>query len=333
MTVGYVLDNALGFLLASLSIFGPRIGSLCQNPSSHQTRLAVSRVVDAYHNSATFLALSIQVASIVVLARTDFGIDASGMGDVTVKLTWTTSVLTLLPLLYCTFIPRLGHAVEGLEECNEGPRHFHRKLKEAYRRECLRHYLFILCWMLSLYPFLSRLIETYGPSKIGDGDDAAISNADWTIIWAACHEDVVEVSGKEMDMVNATGITSWLFISIFAIASMVGFGVRRNHPNSNLNLVIDQASLLPEEDRKSSRRTTAVAWAIMVVVPLFSALQFWAYFRLQKYQRDISKATGGADADVEWGFGQVVALTLFVPILVEVWYGLRELCSGRSDTG
>lgn len=223
MTVGYVLYHALGFNLALAAILAPH---LFPRGSSHTLRLIIPRIVDAYHSSAMFLALSIQLASIVVLGRTDFGHSA-------VKLTWTTSVLTLLPLLYCTFTPRLGYYSMTESDCTCCEQtHDQQARMEAYRRGNSRLYLFILCWMLSLYPFLSRMIQTYGPSKIGEGGGTVISTPDYTIIWQLCNEGVIPVTFRETQATNASGITSWVVISIFAIAAMVGLGVERNHPDS-----------------------------------------------------------------------------------------------------
>lgn len=322
MTVGYVLDHALGFSLALAAILAQH---LFPRGSSHTLRLIMPRIVDAYHSSAILLALSIQLASIVVLGRTDFGHSAGEMGDVTVKLTWTTSVLTLFPLLYCTFTPRLGYYSRNNSDCTCCEQAHDQQAKtEAYRRGNLRLYLFILCWMLSLYPFLSRMIQTYGPSKIGEGGGTVISTSDYTIIWQLCNEGVIPVTSRETQAINASGIMSWAVISMFAIAAMVGLGVKRNHPDSRLRRRIDRAFLLPVRDHTGRRRTTPTALVAIFVVPILSILQIWAYFRLQRYQEDMSNSTKSGNSDLEWGFGQIVAVTVFVPILVETWYGSRK---------
>lgn len=324
MSAGYVIDCALGFSLVLLAFLAPRLFR-GRGTRHHSFRAAASRIFDAYHSSATFLALSLQVASIVVLARTDFGITHNGMGDVTVKLTWTVSVLTILPLLYCTFISCLGFSAEEAIECCQCQETVERRqTDEVYRRQTLRHYLFLLCWILSLYPFLSRMIETYGPSKIGNEEGDIISDTDWAIIYNTCHQGVSAISEADMQAINVSGIISWLLVSLLAIASMIGLGIRRRHPDSKAEAFFIQVSLLPARYREGPSRITLVELMIMVVAPSLSALQLWAYFRLQRYQEDLFYENGSSGSDLEWGFGQIVALTVFVPVLVEVWYGYRQ---------
>ncbi|KAI4174520.1 MAG: hypothetical protein LQ343_002277 [Gyalolechia ehrenbergii] len=42
-----------------------------------------------------------------MVARLDFGVSATGMGDSTTKITWTISLLTLLRLVYIAYIPQI----------------------------------------------------------------------------------------------------------------------------------------------------------------------------------------------------------------------------------
>lgn len=55
------------------------------------------RLLSSFDDCATLFTFSIQIASIVVLARVEYGLSATAMGDVTVRTNWTVSALTLFP--------------------------------------------------------------------------------------------------------------------------------------------------------------------------------------------------------------------------------------------
>lgn len=46
----------------------------------------------------------------------------------------------------------------------------------------------------------------------------------------------------------------------------------------------------------------------------------WTFFRLQKSQSQLAQNAGTQDADAAWSFGQLVAVTVFAPVLGEAWY-------------
>ena len=157
MIVGYIFENALGFVLA---FFWWLLSHRAESELVRRWTCVAAHGCACFYESAIFFTFSIQLASIVMLARLDFGISASGMGDSTAKITWAISLLTMLPLMYVIYIPGL------LQERQEG---INQELKHQAMqnlRERLRFLLFIVCWLLSVFPFLSRMISTFGPSVI-----------------------------------------------------------------------------------------------------------------------------------------------------------------------
>jgi len=46
----------------------------------------------------------------------------------------------------------------------------------------------------------------------------------------------------------------------------------------------------------------------------------WGFWRLRGLQRALAKTLGGYYEGDEWGFGQVMAITIFVPIFVEMLF-------------
>ena len=164
MILGYVLENVLGFFFALLFFLLPRpprktFGKECQIPYVERLRSVLRQGCSSFYDSATLLSFSIQIASIVMLARLDFGVSTSGMGDSTVKITWAVSLLTLLLLLYVAFLPRL---LQDPVSDKQTPKEF--------SKQKLRFGLFAVCWLLSLYPFYSKMVGYFGPSLIGNGE-------------------------------------------------------------------------------------------------------------------------------------------------------------------
>ena len=183
MAIGYVLETIIGTTIVAV-FFG--LGWRPVPNKSLWSRLVMASAAEIFYDTAIFFAFGIQIASVVALARANFGINASGMGVITLKITWAISLLTLLPLLpfsYGNLIFRKGEDSKisetatsdspgiGLkdEETRTGSVRSaeRRDLRSATKREeeardRQRFFLFVLCWMVSIYPFLSRMVCTFG---------------------------------------------------------------------------------------------------------------------------------------------------------------------------
>ena len=293
--------------------------------SSDDSRLrgVFSHVAEAYHNGAIFLAFSVQIASIIVLARNDFGLSSQGLGAVTLEITWTASLLTLLPLVYCTFVPALCRSADAPTQ-RPGP---HPPPKASKReREKLRTYLFLVCWLMSVYPFLSRMIETFAPSKIGSANGAVVSDADWSVIEAMCLGGVPVVGSAEANAFMAIGITGWLLMALFALYIPFEMGVKKHYPDSALaHLMRSVSTLQPQKsEEKGQKRSRTLFVVLAFVVPVIAAVELVAVFRFRGYQAAIAESGGYTDTDVEWSFGQIVAVVIFAPVLPEAWCAWRE---------
>lgn len=181
MTVGYILEVAIGVAL-TLSFL---VMSTWPTPKkSTRWKVILSKTFKVYHDSAVFLTFSVQIASVVMLVKANFGISADGMGANTMKTTWIVSLLTLLPLSYGVFVFRrcdeqkllqtdryeMQGSDKGERSSSQSP--FRESLgNEATTKEKsakmrakdrLRFMLFIVSWMISAYPFFSRMICTFG---------------------------------------------------------------------------------------------------------------------------------------------------------------------------
>jgi hypothetical protein len=144
-----------------------------------------------FFDNAIFFAFAMQIASIVTLARANFGISADGVGATTMKIAWVVSTLTLLPLLPLVLRPQLFNKEMGAEPLELGPsknvlapmndnctmpdnERFGRQSSRAKAREDQRFLLFVSCWALSFYPFFSRKAGTFGEQLLHETTDCRL---------------------------------------------------------------------------------------------------------------------------------------------------------------
>ena len=303
MIVGYIIENVVGFILV-FSLFILRRMNNEQPERFNRYTSVIRQGCSSFHDCAIFFTFSIQLACIVVLARLDFGISASGMGDSTAKITWAVSLLNILPPMYVAFNPGLLR-----EPLPDHPRAVKdQKLKD--RKEQLRFLLFALCWLLFVYPFLSRMMETFGPSAIG-GKSEVISTNEWNVIEAACTTNVEVLSNNETIAMDFFSVTGSVVVCLLVLSKIIWLAVQRHNQESWLVQRVHR--LL----RKNSSQQSRLPIVLFIAIPIIAASQLWTVFRLRRFQNQIARNAGNADSDSQWTFGQIVAVTVFVPVIVE----------------
>lgn len=308
MIVGYTVENVLGFILVSLLyIFLLRTNNEQKPalPESLDRHISVvRRGCSSFYDCAVFFTFSIQLACIVVLTRVDFGINANGMGDSTAKITWAVSLLTILPPMYVAFNPGLlrepqpDHAGALAGE------------KKKDRKEQLRFVLFALCWLLFIYPFLSRMMETFGPSAINKGQ--VVSANEWDSIETLCTAGVDSISTREILAMDFFSVAGSVFVCLMTLTKIIWLAVQRHHKDSRL-----VQRILIEFSKPSTQLRRVPVIALFVAMPIIAVSQLWSIFRLRSFQRQMARNAGNYDADGQWTFGQIAAVTIFVPVGVE----------------
>ena len=296
----------IGFIL-TLTLFLLRRKSRDKeavNKSLNRRMSVATRGCSVFYDCAVFFTFSIQLACIVVLARLDFGISATGMGDSTAKITWAVSLLTILPLMYIAFNPKLlrePSTVNAAAAKSQGKKD---------RKEQLRFLLFALCWLLFMYPLLSRMMQTFGKSAIG-GDSPVISTGDWSSIETSCLVNVHDITTKETIAMNIFGVSGSLFVSVLALAKIIWLAAQRQHRHSRL------VQHIRERRPKTNSRHPLLSIVLFVVIPILVVSQCWTVSRLRAFQAQVSSASGNSDSDGQWTFGQIAAMTVFAPVLVQ----------------
>lgn len=314
MIVGYVFQNLLGFVLAfSLWLLRKRTESMRlsnSNLTERWTQVA-ARGCGCFYDSSIFFTFSIQLASIVMLIRLDFGISASGMGDSTAKINWAVLLLTMVPLMYAMCIPGL------LQDLRVGVNQVLKRQAAQNSREKLRFFLFIVCWLLSVYPFFSKMINTFGPKFTNStrhpvmDKNYATTNAAWDMLQTMCIGDVQPVTNAETLAMNFFGITGSLFVSLCAVIKLALYAVKSKYPSSALLKFFRQRGF------KAAILASPLSSAFFLIRPVIAISQIWTVLRLRQYQQQISTASDNQDLDDQRTFGQVAATTVFVPVLIE----------------
>lgn len=302
MILGYILENILGFFFALALFILPRSSRNSQEtgrsvPYTERVRNVLTQGCSSFYDSAVLLCFSVQIASLVMLSRLDFGISANGMGDSTAKITWSVSLLTLLPLLYVAYLPHLLQRPV-----------IDKQAARPASRQQLRFGLFSVCWLLTLYPFYSKMIGHFGPSLIGDGEGQAISDNDWNMIQAVCTANVENISDQELVAMRFFGVAGSLFVSICTLLKVIWLGLRRQHGDSGFVRRIEKHRMIIGPK---------VTILFLIILPTFAISQIWTIFRLRRLQEDVSRNTGNENLDSQWTFGQIASITVFAPVAVD----------------
>jgi hypothetical protein len=317
MTIGYFVEAAIAFMLTMthllLTLF------LSNSPQRDAGRKAFLKVIrkayKAFYNCAAFFAFSLQIAVIICLVKTDFGIDTSGMGAYTLRITWTVSVLSLLPLLYALFLPVLA---KNAVYSSLYAQHERDKSTKATSVISTHLIIYFICWILSIYPFISSMISMYGPSQIGDSSNSVISSTQFGLIEDICFEGVRTISLLENSLMNGLLTTSWLFIHIMTLCRILSTAFNRN-PIKTTRL----PGLI------CSKHTWRLI--LLISVTFLTTAQLWTYIRLHYIQMDMARVLADADEDLKWTFGQIVAVTLFAPVAIKVLSKIRFSSASISN--
>ncbi|KAF2824866.1 hypothetical protein CC86DRAFT_383633 [Ophiobolus disseminans] len=327
MAIGYLLESFICLAILCAAAWSEK----CSSKNSKLVQMLLANASRAFYDNAAFFAFAMQAASIATLTKVDFGISANGMGALTMQIVWLVSILSLLPLLPLVLRPQLyhentlvdlsesiveivptsGHEV-GTKSISEA-----RAMAISEARQDLRFFFFVVCWAMAFGPFFSRMGGTFGQSRIGDSNDSVISTTDWKQIEDACFLGVNKISRSLDDFVTACGITSYLLVSVIAIGKIA-------------NTLLEGSSyrwlkwFSRVETSMSSVWHVRLHRLVSAFVFFLLAVQFWAFFRLRQLQKDMVRAAGGEFSDEQWTFGQIVAVVVYIPVLVEVTFAWRK---------
>ncbi|KAK4188156.1 hypothetical protein QBC35DRAFT_383296 [Podospora australis] len=310
VAVGYTLSVFLGPFLSTVL--------LSTSPLAFRIQTTATAALAAFFDSGVYFAFAIQVATITTLAPKDYETKETSIGDYESRTAGLVSIICLLPLLYPIAI--LPFSPNRLIQT-----------RTPYRLT-----LFCLAVVISFYPFLSQSIRNFAPTQVGAGNgeqgETYVTAAEWAAVERLCFgEGISYLTKREHKILRAFQIVASLTIFLFTIGAIIPPGLRR------LNYLYGSDSPLRNDWLgKVEWATTKVsnnAWLryMLLSVPTLLAVPLlWGFFKLRTLQGQLAKRTGGDEEANLWEFGQVMAITIFVPVLAElIFVAVRR--GGRAD--
>lgn len=309
MIIGYALDHGIGLLLSSALLLNLR------NLNGAPKRV-LKRCLESFRDCAAFFALSIEIAAIIVLVQEDWGKNTAGMGDYTVRITHAVAMLVLLALLYPMIVFGDGQSIL-MESQGDGVATSERI---AARQAADAFYIFVLCWLLDAYPFFSKMSAAFGKSKISKrpgSSGSVLDQSQFAIIEQMCFQGIARITDAEDSAMTAFVILTYIPASVAIISRIIWLGIERNNPDTH-QILLTWIAHVPASIKK------CISVSVFFGAPSIACGLLWSIIHTANRQRELAFSNGGDDGDGTWTFGQIVAVTLFVPVLWECWRSIRE---------
>ncbi|KAF6827402.1 hypothetical protein CMUS01_09024 [Colletotrichum musicola] len=320
VSIGYAIEMGLGLLLAIFVLTirqrkGPR-WEFCQ--------LMAQAGFDAFFQSAVYFAISLEIASIYMLVHKDYGISTDGLGASEAQIILAVSVVCVLPVLYpVALLPtRLFQANFEVDKKPPGG-----PPKKTTEPRNVRFTLFSLLAVLFFYPFLSQCIHNWAPSRVGEGNGPAgetlATHDEWAKVGEMCFREVEVLSYNELWVLAIFEIIASIVIFLFAIWLLIGAGART---------LLAQDRAFGEERRLTVallkiqgieglwKRNLWVQVAMLPVPAILAGPLLWCIFRLRGMHSVALKGLELEYTGNEWGFGQVVGIIMFAPVVIDMGF-------------
>ncbi|KAK1493852.1 hypothetical protein CTAM01_09313 [Colletotrichum tamarilloi] len=333
VSIGYAVELALGFVLASLIImirqrYGPR---------AEFFQVVLKAGFDAFFEFAIYFAIAIELAAIVMLVNKDFGISTAGFGANEAQIALAVSVVCILPLLYpVALLPLELFHPESDRQARQN-----RKMRQDQRRRDFSLMLFALVCVLFFYPFLSQCIHNWAPLRVGEGKGGNgktyVTDEEWERIRNMCFGEVTKFTISEHWALAVCEMMASLLIFLFMLWHAMELGVRRLQTQDRYIGEERQRTVTLSRTQRFVERAWAsqsLVQALLLFVPLFlGCVLLWCVFRLRSIQAAAASNMGSEYAGDDWGFGQIVGIIIFAPVPAEMLFAAWEARSLilRSD--
>ncbi|KAF4471853.1 hypothetical protein FALBO_1219 [Fusarium albosuccineum] len=307
VAAGYILELALGVLLSLAVIFLRHKQKKGRAGEWNKIFISGLRV---FFDSAAYFALALQLATIVVLVRKDYGISTDGLGAIEARIAQSVAVVSMMPLLYPVALLE-----PAPDSCADHVRHNARLL------------LLSSTVSLSFYPFLSRCIHAFGQSPIGNRKGSDVTPNDWGKVALMCFPGSFKDLTKSTTWKALPGLelTASLITYLFTFWLLAGLPSISHAPRRNEKGQHRPKETLSWRERVKEWFGDRLLVAILPLVVIFSLAVplLVVIFRLRKLQEDLSENMGEEYEGQNWGFGQIVSIVLFFPVVVEMAYRWR----------
>ncbi|KAK4461510.1 hypothetical protein QBC42DRAFT_347186 [Cladorrhinum samala] len=314
VTIGYLMSSFLSIFLSVLAL------ARHANRFESRSQKAVTALA-TFFDCAVYFAFAVQVATIVTLGPKDFGTAKITFGDYEARIAGLVSVICLLPLLCpVALLPFINN-------------------REVKKRASYRLALFTFTVCVSLYPFYSRSILNFAETQIGEGKGEGgatyATDAEWAAVTRACFGPGgrVVLTERGHEIIRAFQLLASLSVVLFTVGALVPPGLRRLNDNYGRHPARDwigeKVGGITRFVREENNRW--LRYVLITVPTLLAAPLVWGFFRLRSLQCQLSSRTAGHYEANEWGFGQVMAITIFLPVVVEVIFVWRSRSHSEEE--
>ena len=300
-----MLATVIGPLLSFLLIVFPHLNISSGLIGTLQTLLVGG--IASFFDSAVYFALAIEIATTATLVAKDYESTTTAFGDYESRISTIACTVCLLPLTYPITILSYRQP-----PCGKGTGD-----KHAYRK-----FLFCIAVLAYIYPFLSQSVRTWAPTRIGhgrgDGGVTYVDTHDWDIVEKVCFGTLESLTERENTIIGAFQMVASLFIILYCICILVSPALRRlNYRYGDDHPVRKPMTAFCSRVSRTCQQSP-LKYILLVVPVCLAAPLLWGFWRIRTLQTQLSMTTGREYEGNDWGFGQVMAITIFVPVAVEM---------------
>ncbi|KAK4097836.1 hypothetical protein N658DRAFT_526761 [Parathielavia hyrcaniae] len=312
VALGYTIATVIGPLL-SLLLLASQHSCFLSKPAYTTSILAVLITgLASFFQSAVYFALAVEVATTITLVAKDYEFTTIAFGDYEARVSAIACTICLLPLLYPITILSQSESYSSTIPA----------IKDTQSKQGYRLCQFCFAVLASIYPFFSESVRTWAPTQIGegagDGGVLYVDEHEWAAIGWVCFGTVEYLTERESTILGAFHMVVSLFVVLFALCILAPPALRRlnyrygedSRVRGLMMAFCDQAS---RACQKSPLRYVVLAVPVCLAAPLL-----WGFWRLRALQRELATATGRDYEGDKWDFGQLIAVTIFVPVVAEM---------------
>ncbi|GAB1320019.1 hypothetical protein MFIFM68171_10229 [Madurella fahalii] len=309
VAIGYMVATVIGPFLSLLLLASQHLSILSNLNGAFQTVLTSG--LASFFESAVYFALAIEIATTVILFAKDYEFKTTAFGFYEARVSTIACTICLLPLLYPVTILSYS-SIPSVIDIQD---------KRVYRL-CL----FYIAVLASVYPFFSESVRTWAPTQIGesagDGGVTYVDEDEWDALGRACFGTLEYLTEKDYTILGAFQMVASLFIILFSICTLVPPVLRRlNYDRYGGDSPVLKPMTAFCNKASHACQQSPLKYVLLATPVCLAAPLLWGFWKLRTLQKELATATGKDYEGNEWGFGQVIAITIFVPVGVEMIFG------------
>lgn len=284
-------------------------------------QIIIKKALESFFEFAVYFAVAVELATTVMLVNKDFGIAADGFGVNEVQNSLAFAIICVIPLVYpIALLPTMIFHPESARQ-----KAIDRHSGQQEKRQKFRLLLFCLVVVLFFYPLLSQFIRNWGPLQVGEGAERSsstlITQLEWVHIQHACSEHVDKLTDAEFWLFYVCEIISSLLIVLFALWHAMGVGLQRWKNDEKLHGQEVKGTFVLSRTHKMLQRVWHGHQTLLLFLPVaFGGALLWCIFRLRNIQEAAAVWLEVDYSGNDWGFGQIVGLLIFAPVIAETGF-------------